>query len=37
MSNGKVAIVHKKTKTFIKDLIKDDYFGEIGFFSSLHR
>lgn len=27
---GKVAMIHKKTHTFFKDLKKDQYFGEMG-------
>jgi CRP-like cAMP-binding protein len=34
---GKVAILHRKTRTYIKDLGKDDFFGEIGFFSEKAR
>lgn len=34
---GKVAIIHKRTVSHIKDLVKDNYFGEIGFFSELPR
>ena len=30
---GKATVIHWKTKTYIKDLGKDDYFGEIAFFS----
>jgi CRP-like cAMP-binding protein len=37
ISKGKVALIHKDTKTFIKDLIADDHFGEIGFFSCIQR
>ena len=37
INSGRVALIHKETKTFIRDLVKDDYFGEIGFFSSLPR
>jgi CRP-like cAMP-binding protein len=37
MANGKVAIIHKKTKTHITDILKDQYFGEIAFFSDLPR
>ena len=33
-----MTIIHrKKTRTYIKDLDKDDYFGEIGFFSEKPR
>lgn len=35
--NGKVALIHKKTKTFLKDLKQDGSFGEIGFFSEKPR
>lgn len=31
--SGRVAIIHKLTKTHIRDLHKDQYFGEIGFFT----
>lgn len=34
---GKVAVIHKRTVTHIKDLVKDCYFGEIAFFSDLPR
>ena len=34
---GKVAILHRKSRTYIKDLGKDDFFGEIGFFSEKPR
>lgn len=34
---GKVTILHWETWTYIKDLVKDDYFGEIGFFSDKQR
>jgi CRP-like cAMP-binding protein len=37
ISSGKVFILHKKTMSFIKELIKDDYFGEIAFFSDMMR
>ena len=30
---GKVTVLHRKTRTYIKDLQKDDIFGEIAFFS----
>ena len=30
---GKVAMIHKQTHTFVTDLKKDAYFGELGFFS----
>ena len=30
---GKVAMIHKQSHTFITDLGKDQYFGEIGVFS----
>lgn len=30
--NGRVAAIQKTSKTYIKDLIHDEYFGEIGFF-----
>ncbi len=31
---GKVALIHKETKTFITDLGEDESFGEISFFTS---
>ena len=34
---GKVAMIHKATHTFMVDLVKDDYFGEIGFLSGKPR
>ena len=34
---GKVAILHRKSRTYIKDLGIDDFFGEIGFFSEKPR
>ena len=37
IQNGRISIFHKKTKTHIKDLLKDQYFGEISFFSTLPR
>lgn len=37
ITSGKVFIIHKKTMSFVKDLEKNDYFGEIGFFSTLAR
>jgi len=30
---GKIAIIHKKSHTYITDLEKDSYFGEISFFT----
>lgn len=35
--NGAVDVYHKKTASYITELKKDDYFGEIGFFSDLPR
>lgn len=35
--SGKVIIMHKKTMSFVKELYKEDYFGEIGFFSDIPR
>ena len=35
--SGKVSIIDKKTKTHIIDLIQDQYFGEISFFSDIPR
>jgi CRP-like cAMP-binding protein len=37
ITNGKVVVLHKKTGSYIHDLRKDDYFGEISFFSDLPR
>ena len=34
---GKATIIHWETRTYIKDLGKDDYFGEIAFFSEKVR
>ena len=30
---GKATIIHRESRTYIKDLGKDECFGEIGFFS----
>lgn len=35
--SGFVSVLHKATQTYIKDLNKDQYFGEIGFFSEKNR
>jgi phosphoribosyl-dephospho-CoA transferase len=35
--NGRVSLIHKKSKTHIIDLDQDKYFGEISFFSELTR
>ncbi len=35
--SGKVAVIDKKSKTHIQDLIQDQYFGEISFFSEIER
>ena len=32
-----VAMIHKHTHTYIIDLVKDDYFGEVGFFTDNPR
>ena len=37
ITSGKVVIIHKQTVSYITDLRKDDYFGEISFFSDLPR
>jgi len=37
MVQGKVAIVHKQSHTYIVDLIKNEHFGEIGFFTDNRR
>jgi CRP-like cAMP-binding protein len=34
---GKVAVIDKKSKTHLKDLVQDQYFGEISFFSDHPR
>ena len=34
---GRVALLHKKTRTHLKDLDRDKFFGEIAFFSELPR
>ena len=34
---GKAAIIHKRTHTFIQNLQQDSYFGEVAFFSGLVR
>lgn len=33
MMNGRVSVIHRKTKTHLTDLEKDRYFGEISFFT----
>jgi CRP-like cAMP-binding protein len=30
-------MIHKESHTFLLDLVKDDYFGEIGFFTDQAR
>ena len=35
--NGRVSIIHMKSKTHIIDIDKDKYFGEISFFSEQTR
>jgi len=35
--NGRVNFIHRRSKTLIIELDKDNYFGEIGFFTQLHR
>lgn len=30
-------MIHKKTHSYMVDLVKDDYFGEIGFFTDNRR
>ena len=37
MQNGRVSVIHRKTKTHLTDLEKDRYFGEISFFTELNR
>ncbi|CDW76390.1 UNKNOWN [Stylonychia lemnae] len=37
INQGKVLVLHKKSMSFITELKKDEYFGEIGFFSDLPR
>ena len=34
---GKVGLIHKRTFTYIRELKKQEYFGEIGFFSDSTR
>ena len=34
---GRVAVIHQKTHSYLEDLIRDEYFGEIGFFSDSPR
>lgn len=35
--SGRVAAIHKRTHTYLDDLIRDEYFGEIGFFTDQPR
>jgi CRP-like cAMP-binding protein len=35
--NGRVNVLHRASKTHIIDLIKDQYFGEISFFTEMQR
>ncbi len=35
--SGKIAMLHKKSHSYLAELIKDDYFGEIEFFSEEPR
>ena len=37
INSGKVVVIHKKTLSYLNELKKDDYFGEISFFSNLTR
>ena len=37
ITQGKVAMIHKQTHTFITDVKKDAYFGELGFLTSEPR
>lgn len=37
ITKGTVVVMQKKTHTYIKELIVDEYFGEISFFSNLKR
>ena len=37
ISSGKVCVIHKASHTYLTDLFKYDYFGEIAFFSELKR
>jgi hypothetical protein len=37
ISKGSIILVHKKTKTFIKEIGVETCFGEVGFFSGLPR
>lgn len=35
--SGRVAVIHKRTHSYLDDLIREEYFGEIGFFSDNPR
>lgn len=35
--NGKAAIIHKESKTFISNIHQESYFGEIAMFSTMKR
>ena len=37
ITKGTVVIMQKKSHTYIKELVVDEYFGEISFFSDLKR
>jgi hypothetical protein len=35
--SGKISMIHKLTHTYFLDLVKDDYFGEVEFFTDEPR
>ena len=37
ITKGNVVLFHKKTKTFVKEIEVDEYFGEVSFFSGFKR
>jgi CRP-like cAMP-binding protein len=37
ITKGNVVILQKSSHTYIKELNIDEYFGEIAFFSDIHR
>lgn len=37
ITKGTVVIMQKSTHTYIKELLVDEYFGEVAFFSDLNR
>jgi CRP-like cAMP-binding protein len=34
---GRVVVVHKGSRTFLRELQRDEYFGEVSFFSEQPR